>query len=54
MGTEEIGKRIKKIMDEKGPTQEKFANQLSDKGIIVSQSKISRLCGGKPKNLTQT
>lgn len=51
MGTEEIGKRIKKIMDEKGLTQEKFANQLSDKGIIVSQNEISRLCGGKPKKL---
>lgn len=52
MGTsEEIGKRIKKLLDEKGLTQEKFSNQLSDKGIIVSQNQISRLCGGKQKNL---
>lgn len=55
MGTsEEIGKRIKKLLDEKGLTQEKFANQLSDKGIIVSQNQISRLCGGKQKTLTPT
>lgn len=52
MGTsEEIGKRIKKLLDEKGLTQEKFANQLSDKGITVSQNQISRLCSGKQKNL---
>lgn len=52
MGTsEEIGKRIKKLLDEKGLTQEKFANQLSDKGINVSQNQISRLCSGKQKNL---
>lgn len=52
MGTsEEIGKRIKKLLDEKGLTQEKFANQLSDKGISVSQNQISRLCSGKQKNL---
>lgn len=52
MGTsEEIGKRIKKLLDEKGLTQEKFANQLSNKGINVSQNQISRLCSGKQKNL---
>ena len=52
MGTsEEIGKRIKKLLDEKGLTQEKFANQLSAKGISVSQNQISRLCSGKQKNL---
>lgn len=51
MGTEEIGKRIKKLVKEKGLNQEDFAKLLSDKGINVSQNQISRLCSGKQKNL---
>ena len=51
MGTEEIGKRIKKLLKEKGLTQEEFANQLSDKGISVSQSQLSWFFKGHAKNL---
>lgn len=51
MGTEEIGKRIKKIMDEKNIKQKPLAKQLSDKGISVSQNQLSLLLNGHTKNL---
>lgn len=51
MGTEEIGKRINKIMHEKNIKQKPLAEQLSDKGISVSQNQLSLLLNGHTKNL---
>lgn len=51
MGTEEIGKRIDKLMHEKNIKQKPLAKQLSDKGISVSQNQLSLLLNGHTKNL---